>query len=178
MLKKLKLRGEDFSGVNLQNDIVSKFPKLEELYVTECNLGKKALAGLKKNSILNTLDLRYNRSIEIDLKDMLDSFIRLKRLEIYYCRNKFTKDSFAGLAQNNTLEILNISKNSLEGVTFKDILDKFEMLRELDVHDCKLDENALAGFTENSTIEKLSLYDNGSLSLDDKEIRRKIRALK
>ena len=115
--KKLDIGLNDRTGVNIQ-DILSKFPELEEFKMGYCRVrvSKESLEFLAEKGTIKTLDLSGN-AIEAKFEDIIHKLPKLEELNMRSCSINIDKKSLANIAENSILKNLNLSKNTIEVTT-------------------------------------------------------------
>ncbi|XP_073465584.1 NACHT, LRR and PYD domains-containing protein 3-like [Aquarana catesbeiana] len=127
-------------------------------------------SGIRNNQTLRTLNLSWNKLEGPHFRDLMEALTTSQIEELDLSYNDLTDSSCphlaSGIRNNQTLRILNLSQNNLEGPHFSDLM---EALTTSQIEELLLDNNHLtdsscphlaSGIRNNKTLRTLSLSGN------------------
>ncbi|KAM5129445.1 NACHT, LRR and PYD domains-containing protein 12-like [Mantella aurantiaca] len=173
------LRSLDLSDNNLQSHfsdlmVALTTSRIEELHLRNNNLTGSSCpqlaSGIRNNQTLRILDLCDNYLNGTHFRDLMAALIT-SRIEEFHLRNNQLTDSScpylaSGIRNNQTLRMLNLSDNNLEGPHFNYLMAALTSSRieELHLRNNYLTDSSCpdlaSGIRNNQTLKILNLSDN------------------
>ncbi|PIO33630.1 hypothetical protein AB205_0134610, partial [Aquarana catesbeiana] len=148
--------------------------RIEELHLYNNHLTDSSCphlaSGIRNNQTMRTLDLSHNNLQGPHFRDLMEALTTSQIEELHLYDKHLTDSSCPHLASairnNQTLRILDLSMNNVEGPYFRDLMEALTTSRIEELH---LDRNHLthsscphltSGIRNNQTLRKLNLNEN------------------
>ncbi|CAI9612057.1 unnamed protein product, partial [Staurois parvus] len=171
-LRTLNMCGNNLEGPHFR-DLMAALTtsRIEELQLDNTHLTDSSCphlaSGIRNNQTLRILDLSWNNLKGPHFSDLMAA-LTTSRIEKLHLNNNHLTDSScphlaSGIRNNQTLRILNLSENNLEGPHFSDLMTALTTSR---IEELQLDKNCLtdsscphltSGIRNNQTLKRLNL---------------------